>query len=442
MTRRLPLKSVTAMLGLSLVLGVAEVHSGPTEQAKKIHERLTGALPSTEVVSPATQSVLQQMETEIGGTDSNSDGLSGGVGAAYIAMEHQGFYGATIKNWVAPWTNRDQDVFVPFNDYSATVIGFIEDDLDFRGILYSNLIGVSTHPDAPAYSTVRTYDDENDDIVDHYEFIERNNHYDTIELQAQTAVTGLPLEAVAGVMTTHAAAKAFFIDGTNRAMLRFTMLNHMCRDLEQVQDTSRSPDRIRQDVSRSPGGDSRVFLNNCISCHSGMDPLAQAFAYYDYENPEGDGTTHQLVYNDVGDVELDEITNLPVMEADDGPNIQRVQSKYYNNNNTFAAGYVTPDNSWENYWRAGPNSVLGWNYAGGAPVDGKGEGAESLGRELAHSKVFAQCQVQKVFKTVCLRDPVDAQDLGQLNTLTGNFESNGYRLKQLFAETADYCKGA
>jgi hypothetical protein len=88
--------------------------------------------------------------------------------------------------------------------------------------------------------------------------------------------------ATAGVMTTRAAARAFFIDGTNRAMFRFTMLNHFCNDMEQVLDTTRSPDRIRQDVSRSPGGDSRVFLNNCVGCHSGMDPLAQAFAYYDY----------------------------------------------------------------------------------------------------------------------------------------------------------------
>ena len=53
-------------------------------------------------------------------------------------------------------------------------------------------------------------------------------------------------------------------------------------DMEQVHDTSIIPDRIRQDVSRSPGGDSRVFLNNCIGCHAGMDPLAQAFAYYNY----------------------------------------------------------------------------------------------------------------------------------------------------------------
>ena len=69
---------------------------------------------------------------------------------------------------------------------------------------------------------------------------------------------GVPAPATAGVMTTRAAAQAFFVAGTNRAMFRFTMMNHMCKDMEQVHDVHLPPDRIRQDVSRSPGGDSRA----------------------------------------------------------------------------------------------------------------------------------------------------------------------------------------
>ena len=126
----------------------------------------------------------------------------------------------------------------------------------------------------------------------------------------QSGASGLPANATAGVMTTRAAAEAFFIAGTNRAMFRFTLMNHMCRDMEQVQDTTRPPDRIRQDVSRSPGGDSRVFLNNCIGCHSGMDPMAQAFAYYDWDETAG-----RIVYT---------------------PGV--VRPKYFNNDTTFAPG--------------------------------------------------------------------------------------------------------
>jgi hypothetical protein len=178
-------------------------------------------------------------------------------------------------------------------------------------------------------------------------------------------------------------------------------------DMEQVQDTSIVPDRIRQDVSRSPGGDSRVFLNNCIGCHAGMDPLAQAFAYYNYDDVAGS------------------IQYTP----------GNVQAKYFNNDETFADGFITPDDSWNNYWREGQNSLIGWG-----PGSGSGAGAKSLGQELAGTQAFAECQVQKVFKTVCLRDPVDQADRDQVAAMASTFRGN-YNLKQVFAESAVYCMG-
>jgi len=115
-----------------------------------------------------------------------------------------------------------------------------------------------------------------------------------------------------------------------------------------VHDTSRPPDRIRQDVSRSPGGDSRIFLNNCIGCHSGMDPLARAFAYYDFDNGTAMAPgTMRLVYTD-----------------------GTVQPKYFNNNTNFAPGFITPNDAWENRWRKGQNKLLDWS--GSLP----GSGAE------------------------------------------------------------------
>jgi hypothetical protein len=179
-------------------------------------------------------------------------------------------------------------------------------------------------------------------------------------------------------------------------------------DMEQVLDTSITPDRIRQDVSRSPGGDSRVFMNNCIGCHAGMDPFAQAFAYYDF-----DETSQQLVYT---------------------PGV--VQPKYFNNNTTFADGFVTPDDSWDNHWLQGQNALIGW---GSGPHSGTG--AKSMGQELASTQAFAQCQVQKVFKTVCLREPVDQADRDQIATMTTSFRNTNYSLRQVFAESAGYCMG-
>jgi hypothetical protein len=181
----------------------------------------------------------------------------------------------------------------------------------------------------------------------------------------------------------------------------------MCKDMEQVQDVHLPPDRIRQDVSRSPGGDSRIFLNSCIGCHSGMDPMAQAFAYYNFNETSGR-------------IEYTEGT---------------VQPKYLINMDNFKPGYVTPNDGWNNYWRQGQNTVLGWSASGGS-----GNGAKSMGTELANSTQFARCQVEKVFKTVCLRPPVNAADRSKVNDIITVFR-NGYRVKDVFAETAAYCKG-
>ena len=227
-------------------------------------------------------------------------------------------------------------------------------------------------------------------------------------------------------MTTRSAAKAYFIAGTNRAMFRFTLLNHMCMDMEQVLDVTRTPDRIRQDVSRSPGGDSRIFLNNCIGCHAGMDPMAQAFAYYDFEYDtlnDPDALNGQINFNGQG--QLDPETGT------------RVEAKYFNNRLTFEHGYVTPDDAWINYWRAGPNEHIGWD----SSLPGSGMGAKSLGQELANTEAFARCQVTKVFENVCLRPPQDALDHSQIASLTSSFRSNGYNLRRTFAETAVYCMG-
>ena len=37
----------------------------------------------------------------------------------------------------------------------------------------------------------------------------------------------------------------------------------------------------------TPGGDSTLFLNSCTGCHSGMDPMAQAFAYFEFDDGLG-----------------------------------------------------------------------------------------------------------------------------------------------------------
>lgn len=391
-------------LCVGLLLCSLQVLAGVREQALQIHSRVAGV--------PPAEAVLLEMTDLIASGDVAS--------AVRLAMENDGFYRATLKTMVTPWTNREQTPFAPLNDYTATVMGLVRDEQDFRTLLYGDVLYTGAdNLGLPPYSTRNN---------DHYEALEMADVElgEALTRKTQSALTGLPSEATAGVITSRAAAKAFFYAGTNRAMFRFTLLNHLCRDLEQVHDTTGIPDRIRQDVSRSPGGDSRVFLNNCIGCHTGMDPMAQAFAYYDYEyDPEADPDAEFGAIHYNGEGEVDPATG------------SRVEAKYLINAGTFTPGYITPDDRWDNYWRTGPNAILAWDPS----LAGSGEGAKSLGQELAHSGAFASCQVEKVFAAVCLRQPGNSADRALVASATANFVASGYNLKQVFIDTADYCKG-
>jgi hypothetical protein len=371
------------------------------EQAKRLHERLAGV--------PADAGTLSQMQTLIEQGNAR--------GAAELAMQHPDFYRTTLKLFAAPATNRDLDVFEPLNDYTATVIGLVRDEVDFRQLLQTDILYVGADSlGLPPYQS------------------DNNAHYLALEQQAvdlaryleprsQSSLNGIPVEAAAGVMTSRAAAKAFFYLGTNRAMFRFTLMSQLCTDLEPLQDISRATDRIRQDVSRSPGGDSRIFNNRCVGCHAGMDPLAQAFAYYDYQFTDEDGSNGRIFYQQSG--------------TQNAQTQSRVQPKYHINAGSFPYGYRTPDDSWVNYWRQGQNMALGWDNS----LPGQGNGAKSLGQELAHTEAFAQCQVKKVFRTVCLREPENLTDVSTLHSITASFQTGGYKLKQVFADTATYCMG-
>ena len=381
----------TVCAGALALLATNALAANPNaDQATRIYNRIAGVPPSAAQL------------TQMTATDA--------VSAALVATNDPAFYNNTIRNLAAPWTNRDQSVFVPLNDYTATVIGMVKDNVPFNTLLSADLVYIGDSASGvPAYSAGNNA---------MYLALDANNVDLSVHLVAstQSALSGIPAAATAGVMTTRGGASAFFINGTNRAMFRFTMLNHLCNDLQLVMDTTRPPDRIRQDVTRSPGGVSTLFLNNCIGCHSGMDPMAQAFAFYNFTGTDATmtDTTGNIVYT-----------------------AGQVQPKYSINNTNFPQGFVTMDDSWNNRWRSGPNYILGWS----ATLPGSGNGAKSLGQELESSATFASCQVTRVFKDVCLRAPNTTADFTQINSMISSFQSHNYSLRQVFAEGAAYCMG-
>jgi hypothetical protein len=384
-----PARSASALCALAVIAQLASplaaAGQAENQEAVLLHTRITGVPPSpANLVTMAADLVAGNKEA-----------------AAAIATSQPQFYNNTLKNIFLPATNRDQSVFVPLNDYVVTAIGMIHDDVPFNTALSADILYTLKASGLPAPSAANN---------NHYQTADTNNVDISSNLVAttQSAAYGYPTGAPAGLITTRASASAFFVNGTNRAMFRFTLINHLCRDMELVQDATRPTDRIRQDVSTSPGGDSRVYLNTCISCHSGMDPMAQAFAYYNFDN-----TALQMVYT-----------------------AGKPQAKYFINSTNNPFGFVTPDNSWANRWRNGPNSLV---LAFDPTLPGTGIGAASLGQELAQSDAFSQCQVQKAFQAVCLRLPSTAADTAEVNALSAAFKANGYKLKQVFADAALYC---
>ena len=124
----------------------------------------------------------------------------------------------------------------------------------------------------------------------------------------------------------------------------------------------------------------------------------------------------------------------------------QVQPKYLINADNFKPGYVTPNDAWENrLWkREAAQDTEALRVIGFAPnLPHSGNGAKSLGQELAASNAFAQCQVEKVFRAICFRSPTSQPDIDLVRGSTGTFKNGGNgNLKQVFADVAAYCAGS
>lgn len=369
-------------LRLSLLLCVVSqtAWAGSRERAKQLHDRIAGVPPSA--------SVLDTMAALIDSGDF--------VQAAAIPLSSEEFLRITVKNMVSSWTNVDLKMDVPLNDYVATAIGLIRDDMPFDQLLYGDIIYTAAVglTDVPAYSPASNA---------HYEEFDATGSPYLTDLvqQSQSSLNGLNMAA--GILTTRAFGEAYYDMGTNRRPVAFTVKTFLCRDMEQMNDVTRPDPFVRRDVERSPGGDPLAFKNQCAGCHSGMDPLAKAFAHFDFV----DGA---VVYDS-----------------------SVIPEKVNRNGDVFPRGFVTQDENWTNLWTEGPNAALGWN------GEQSGTGPASYGRLLAATDAFPRCMAEKVFNKVCLRSPVDAAELGTVHALGEKFGDEGFNMKTLFTDVAEHC---
>lgn len=379
------MKKHQALLVLSLIS--LPVFAGPKEQAYKLHNRIAGVPP----VKVGTNDPLSEMTSLIQGGRPEE--------AVEVAMRHKNFYNVVLKNWIKPWSNREQTSRADLNDFVATVIGVVRDEVPFTEVLHGDILYTINYNNTDGTPSVYSYMNN-----DHYKNAElRNIDLSTALMrQTQSALTGLPANAVSGVLTTRAAGEAFYSAGTNRRINRFTFMNFLCHDYEALHDVNLPDYRVARDVERNPGGDSRTYKNKCVGCHAGQDGLRGAYAFYDFVGGK-------LVYTP-------------------GTVVTKMNHNVY-----YSAGFVTVDDNWVNLWATGQNAKLGWRGAT------SGNGVKSIGQMFSRSQAFSQCMAKKVFQMVCMKEPINTDDVALVKTYAERFETSNYNLKDLIVNTSVGC---
>ncbi len=428
-------------LGFSIGLGLGMIgpetaRADTTSQSYRIHKRLTGVNPG--------KAILDQMNQLI------NDGKP--LDAALLAIDNDAqsfFYNLTLKQFFSKWFDEEGSVAIPLNDGTATLIGFVRDGRSMQNIFTSNVIYVGSNLPEPINSSIRPPEEGN------------NLHYQTLEdrgvdlkkhltpiLRTSTALDPDQMLAgqdtvPAGILTTRAFAKAFYVAGTNRAPVRFALKNFLCEDIDAFHDITVPDIYVRRDPDRAPGGDSTVFKNHCVGCHAGMDPLTPAFAYLDWNDTkarlEFTKPKPDTPHDKVRCAEQPEIT-LSVTSTYQDKLRCAVAKKYLNNKDSFASGYVVVDDHWRNLWNQGSGSRVGW--PGEISSNLEGNGPKAFGTMLAQTKAFPRCMVKQVMEHVCFAtDFLSPSIKDKLDRLTEDFIANNYNMKKLFAGTAVSCKG-
>lgn len=376
------------------------------QESKKLLERISGSK------IPGDHPLLASMDEKLA--------LGDRLGAARIALQHPNFYNVTVKQMAVRLSTRELTIALKLNDFAASYIGVTRDDLDARLLLTGNFHYAAAAGVVPSMEVTRSnlHYEQLDDAagqrkINLGDVLQRVNG----QLLASQAQGDVANPDPAGVLTSRAFLGAHAIAGTNRRPVEYTMKVFMCVDMAEWSDTGSSDARIGRDIDRMPGGDHLRFLTTCKGCHTGMDGFRGAFARWDW-TPQGfiiNSQTHT-------DNRFDRFVN-------------GISKKMNHNNNVYAAGYTTTGSSWVNFARAPANaSLFGWR--GTSTSIAGGNNVRDFGELIANSKRFSQCMVKRVFESVCRKDISLKENPAFFEAKAGEFEANGYKLKDLFAQIA------
>lgn len=378
-------------------------------KANMLHRRLAG------VGLPANHTRIQQMADYI-----QSDNLEA---AAALAINTNEFYQLTVRDFASKLSNRDETPLADLNDFVATVQGATRDNLDARSLLSGNYF-------YRAFSVSGVPDDLKSDII------KTNNHYKQLAEKTSDYVNKLVRvegqqtvnendqvrdhEDPAGLLTSRAFMEAHATGGTNRRIIEYTFKIFLCSTIDNWASALAPDDKVGRDIGRTPASD---YMNKCKNCHSGMDALRPATAYYDFKTNDTNTVGYiAYKYTYLEDPDEQEEGEFVAVPADE----QLVPYKFRRSANTFSGGFVVTSDEWVNY---SDQNQFGWERN-----RMRGRGMQSLGNMVAYADRFKTCMAKRVFSEVCKRDlPIES---GVIKKLANDFESSGFLLKSLFTKVS------
>lgn len=350
------------------------------------------------------------------------------------------FYNITVRDFAAPMSTRDESVNAELNDFIATIIGNTRDNLSAKELVSGTDFYMADQSKAAVPS----------DMI--RDILRSNLHYSSLakggfdlarvlvksrqKLFDGTRVVDNPDPA--GLLTSRAFMESHAIAGTNRRMIEFTFKEFMCIPIERWAYAQGSDSWVGRDVDRAPGGSHTKFTQSCRACHSRMDPLRGAFAYYTFSAGFIKNTLlvpHITNFGTNEDMNMGAIIGLRTNDPGAATlptnnSINYVVKKMNHNDHVYSGGYVMTDNSFNNAAvDAEALKYFGWR----SSLAGKG--AHEFGMMLAESEGFSRCMTKRVFKTLCKRNPVDAE-AALIKTMATDFEAHEYKLKYLFKKVA------
>lgn len=389
------------------------------DEVKKLAERIVG------IKLPGDSALIAQMRPLYNNGNRKA--------AAQLAINDPNFINITVKQMGLKMSTRAETMRTELNDFVATYMGIIRDDLDARLMLtgdfyYRGDYDPNSSGGTGAVNVLTQVVISND----HYQRLDRPNfdlnailrRFDKQPMGSQynNELVLVDNPDPAGLLTTRAFMAAHAVAGTNRRPVEYTMREFACVAMADWSDVGASDARIGRDIDRAPGGDAQKFQTSCKGCHTGMDGFRTAFAKNDFQT-SGDYPNGRVINS------LVENNSFGGFAAN-----TRVSTKMDRNpnNRVFPNGYVPVDTSWVNNSRGPANSELfGWRGNVSA-----GFGVRSFAEAISNSRRFSQCMVQRVYEGICRRPFSITARKAYSDRMADILERNSYSVKNLAAEIA------